>query len=551
MLRLFLLVVLILMGVVANPALAAAAGANPATNALDLYYEVTHGFVDTAKRAGAMLLFGLLGIQIAINGIKKLIRPSEMEGLISAVVWPLISTAFFIALIQLSDTFLPRVIQGFEGLGRQAGGGMALTPDEIIFYGIDVAMEMQNAFTEATGTGVMAFVENIFPALFLLFIQIVVVIAHAILGMQMALALISAYFWYCVTPILLGFGGLSYTKDMAFSALKGGIAIGAKLMVIYLIASVTIRMAPVWGALIASVSLDNLKPFWIVGTSVALLAYLAMQVPKLASDLINGQASLTAGDAATNTMMGMAALATAGAGAMATGQAIKQAGAAAAETLGGLVQAGASGLNSASDFGKTGMDAVGHAAKEVMGHGGGIVGGSVRSMLDTSFSNVKAGMDESLGGRVAQSIEAGRGGSISPTGGDGGGASRMSPQEAGQQVDKMIANGSATNPENAQHVSDHLSSMTPESSKSGSPGGSEAGLGDASQVSLSSGTQNGGGSQISNEQLGQQLERLASTMENGNKPSTSDRIRNLTGYVPSDQATVGVSSNLGHGGGEE
>lgn len=520
------------------PQYVGAAEINPTKDALDLYYEVTQSFVDQAKKAGMLLLLGLLGMQITINGVKKLIRPSEMEGLVSAILWPLISVSFFAALIQLSDTLLPRLIDSFTWLGQKAGGGMKLSPGEFIFYGIDVAMEMQEKFNVLAGDGFIDAVMNIFPAMFLLFIQIVVVLSFAILGMQMALALINAYFWFCVTPILLGFGGVSYTKDMALSSLKGGIAVGVKLMVIYLIAAVALKMAPLWGTLIGTISLDNFKPFWVVGTSVALLAYLAMQVPKLAADLLNGTASLTAGDAATNTMMGMAALATAGAGAMAAGGAIKHAGGAALETLGGLAQAGMSGMNSAHDLGKAGFDAVGHATKEVASHSGGVVGGSLRNMLDTSSSNLRAGVESSFGGRVAQSIESSRGGSIS----------------AAPEVGRNAGNINGSDMGDAGNTKNSQGGGAPEPSNSGGVvnNSSDAGLGDASQASLSSGE--GGSSPISNDKfdkLGQQLEQLTSTMADGRQASTADKIRNLAGYVPSDQAAVGVSSNLGHGGGEE
>lgn len=508
---------ILFLGITSQCALAAV---DPANDMLDHFYQVTHGFVDQAKKAGMLLLFGLLGIQIAINGIKKLINPAEMEGLISAIIWPLISTTFFAALILLSDTYLPRLIGSFEWLGQQAGSGMELSPSEFVFHGIDVAIQMQDAFQQAIGGGTITVLLNIFPAIFLLFIQIVVVVSFAALGLQMALALINAYFWFCITPILLGFGGLSYTKDMALSALKGGIAVGMKLMVIYFIAAVALRMAPLWGELIGTISLTNFRPFWVVGTSVAMFAYLAFQAPKLAADLLNGTASLTAGDAATNTMMGMAALATAGAGTMAAAQAAKQAGGSALETLGGIAQAGAAGMNSAHDLGKTGMNAVGHAAKEVSSHSGGIVGGSIHDMLDTSSSNMRKGMNESFGGRVAQSIESSRGGNMLPAG--------EARKNAGEAPAPISGNQSA------------IPGREGASPDAGSPG-----FGDASQASLSQGSSSAGS--LSNDELGKQLQQLTESWGSQNQPTTADKIRNMAGYVPNDQQSVGVNAQLGGG----
>lgn len=501
------LLAIVLLGVASSQC--AWAEVDPAGDAMDLYYQVTHSFIADAKRAGMLLLFGLLGLQITINGIKKLMSPSEIDGLVGAVVWPITSAAFYAALIQFSDTMLPKLVGSFEYLGKQAGSGMELSPGEFVFHGIDVAMQMQTAFQQAIGGGTITFLLNIFPALFLLFIQIVVVLSFAVLGLQMALALINAYFYFAITPILLGFGGLSFTRDMALSALKGGIAVGMKMMVIYFIAAVALRMAPLWGELIGTISLTNFRPFWVVGTSVALFAYLANQVPKLAADLLNGTASLTAGDAASNSMMGMAAMATAGAGMVGAAQAAKQAGASATETLGKLVHGGSPGLDAG---GATGGGRGGAIAQASGGGGdrGGITGGSVRNMLDTSPSQTRAsGGSDALGGGTSRG--AGRGGdaSSSPAGGQAGGGS------SGQT-------GAASN------------SL-----------GSD--FGDASDARFGGGASGNGN--ISNDELAKQLQQFAASMGNQNQPSTADKIRNLASYVPNDQASVGVNAQLGGSGG--
>lgn len=459
---------------------------DPAKDAMDLYYQVTHSFIDEAKSAGMKLLFGLLGMQITINGIKKLMNPSELDGLVGAVVWPLISGLFFVGLIKFSDTMLPQLVGSFEYLGRQADGGMMeLSPNEFVFHGIDVAMQMQDAYNKAIGPGAVTFLLNIFPALFLLFIQIVVVLSFAVLGLQMALALINAYFWFAITPILLGFGGLSYTRDMALSALKGGIAVGMKLMIVYFVAAVALKMAPLWGELIGSISLTNFRPFWVVGTSVAIFAYLSNQVPKLAADLLNGTASLTAGDAASNTMMGAAALATAGAGTVAAAQAAKQAGSSATETLGKIIQSGGGGVG-ASGVAGGGMGAISQAEN------GASPGASPGGVFGSSMS-AKGMLGDSRGGDSSLAGSAGK---------DGGGAS---------------SSGSGSN------------------------------LGDGSQAKLGGGSGGGGSGSISNEQLAEQLEKFAANMGGQNKPSAADRLRNAASYIPNDNHSVGVNAQLSGG----
>lgn len=532
-------------------------------NILSLYHDATQSFRQNVKQAAIALLLALVGLQFLVNGAKKLIKPNEFEGLVSTFVMSLISATFFIVLIE-SDWIFIKVIEGFTQFGRIGSGMQELTPDSLLFKGIETAGELFNTYKNATGggSGLVAVLKDPFTAFFLLFIQIVIIASFAVMAAQLVLAMIGAYFWVGIIPVLLGFGGLSYTRDMAITAIKGGIAIGVKLMTIYVVASVSVALAEKFGSYLAAFSsADNSLPAldqgcWSIAFSCAIMAYLSMQIPKLASDLLNGQSSLTAGDAASNAMImgaGIAAGATTIAGMATSG----------AASLEGLRRAASASMNSAGEYGKTGAGAALHAGGQMMRHGGSVLADGMRS-VGAQFSN-KA--DASFGGQVAESINSSMGGSMSPTNpsapaagadtttsspgpsGDTGGASFP-----GAGAAPGISGTSASTPSSpvttaamsaAQHSSVDAARATSSlgsfnsnlastpSSGGDTPGVTSPGRGNTSAQAMGDAS----GASVTSQQPGNSYPPEARSL--------AETFKGMSEYLPPDQHTVGVNANLG------
>jgi type IV secretion system protein TrbL len=477
------------------------------------YQTAAGSFGDKVRSIGVRLLFLLFGIQLAINGIKYVLKSQDVGEILGGVVYSVFSVGFFFALIEPLHRWLPTVIDSFTKIGQTGSGLAELSPSGIISQASDIISVMLTKYNASEG--MLSILKNFFPSLILAFAAIVIFAAFCVLAWQMALAMISGYFWLAFMPVLLGFGGISFTRDIAMNALKGGIAIGMKIAVVYLVAGTAGTLAPIWGEQLNTMTVTNLEPLWQIVFGAGLLAYLSFQLPKLAADLMNGTASLSAGDAASNMLMGAAGMAAVGGGAAAVGKA--GAGLGASATTGalsgaaGLAQAAQAGLASAADKGKTGLSAAAHAASEVVNHGLGLGGTAVSrtaASASASFSDQVAG---SAGAKIARSIDATRGGSIGP--GGSGTAATGAPTAAHSQATASAAPGGGA----LQAEKGFLESIGAQPP------------GDAAGASIAGGRPASTAGGLGSASLARPLH---------------ERIRDIGNQVPQDQHTVGLSANI-------
>ncbi len=468
----------------------------------DAFRVAADTFGHRIKIYGLQLLAVLAVIQIALTMQKVLIAGGGLEEVAKALLFAnVMPFGFFLFAIYSSETILPSIISTFDFIGQKGSGLDQLTPSVVMTQGIDVQQLMVKQFNEVTGTGLIDAIKNFAPSLILTGCCFIVLISFGVLAAQMALALISGYFWVAVTPFILGFGGVSFTRDIAVGALKGGIAIGMKILCVYLVAGVATELAPVMGNGMGQVTLTDWSPlFWVSMTSM-ILAYLSFQLPKLASDLMNGTASLSAGDAGTN--MAAAAAMTAGGGVAAASVAGGAANAILSAASAGLAGSGNSLSGAAAsrlEAGASAGSSAGSAVASVAPPAGGLRGGGMPS-------------GRGYGPAVLPSAS-------SSTSGSDGGASygAVAPPASGAASQGGAVGGS------------EASSFGSGTSSNASPPSSS--LGDASGASLS-----GTGGQTQDSKGASTLERAASAYS---------KVMEHQQAVPQDSHTVGLSASLSH-----
>lgn len=544
-----------------------------ASNVLDTtmskFHDATNLFGSRIQSAAIRLLFTLASIQLGVNILLLLLKTIELDALLSSVARWMLTTAFFYTLMHFSETWLPTILDSFELLGQQGSGLSRLTPSTILTQGIDLGNVMVSTFNQTTGAdkGFIEALRNFFPAMVLVGISMITFISFVILAMQMALTMISGYLWLCITPLLLGFGGMQFTRDIAVNSLKGGIAIGMKFLVVYLIAGVAGILAPVLGESMKDVTLTDWSPlYWTQGVAM-ILAYLSFQLPKVAADLMNGTASLSAGDAASNVAMmaaggvgAVAAAGGAGAALAAAGKAGIGAASSAAAGATGLVKALGAGLNAANDLGKTGISAGAHAAGQVAGHGLGMATNALGSAVSNSAGGFSKAVENSAGGKIATAIENQRGGSMSGASPAASGSSGSGPSNGG-----ATSGSTSSAPSSATSTSSSGSTAASSGVTSGTSGGS--GTTASSGAPVAGGSAPTGGSYASNaSNMGPSVLPTGSAFSSTGDASTAsisggdsapyqplpersgpalqDRIRSAGQNVPNDSHTVGLAANL-------
>lgn len=206
--------------------------------------------------------------------------------------------------------------------------------------------------------------------------------------------------------LLLGFGGISFTRDIPKNYLSYAISSGTQLFMIYVIVGMGMQLADSWPATLStSVTPDAIvRQVLQLGVASLVFASLAWSIPKAAASLVNGAVSMGAGD-----LFGAAGAAAGGA---AAGAAIATGGtstlAAAAK---GAMQAATAGTTLAAEQGATGFGAalkgLGHAAGAMKSEAGAALkaraGFSPPSAAATDGRGRKV---DNLGTRAANNLQA-------------------------------------------------------------------------------------------------------------------------------------------------
>ncbi len=305
----------------AHPAIAADGTLDGITSQ---YQTAAQQFGDRIVNLGLQLLVILAGLQLSINMVMKLLGKMEMEELVAALIKSIITVGIFTYFIKQAGPNMLSIISLFTTAGQAGSGLPELSATSIFNQGIQLQTLMVEEFNAATGAndGLLAAVQNFFPAMMLTAVSLVIILAFAMLAIQMVMVQIELFFVMAVAPILFGFGGISYTRDIAINAFKSAIASGVKMLIIYLVAGVAYTLAKEWGNNMQYVSLTNWWPYYQAMGGALLMAALSLQLPKIAGAIMSGSTALSAGESAAATIGATAGVAALGAGALAGGAAM-------------------------------------------------------------------------------------------------------------------------------------------------------------------------------------------------------------------------------------
>lgn len=384
---------------------------------MDKFIEVLQGF-EGVIRPAAMQLFGtLMTIELAVWSYKQIINGIEDVGSFALKLsWNIFIFGFFGWLMMNSHQLMSAIIQTFFKLGQDATGLGPLDAVSMLSTGVNTAL----AIPKAADLGMFSFLDKPLVVLTAIIAEIMTLAAFFVTAAQLVMAQVEAMIVISAAPIILAFGALSFTRDIATKVLSHALGTGVKVMTIYILAGVMVKIGPEISAVLAENGAQFMSSpgqlLEIIGIA-GLMVLLAFFIPTVAGAMLSGQASLSGGSA-INSAMGVAA-GGAAIGAFAIGGAQQAASAAggaamnAAASAGGIAQALKAGVGEAGDLGKSGAEAAGFATGRVVGQGLGMAAsgiGSALSGLGESFSEKMSG---STGGKIAAAIENSRGGSMS------------------------------------------------------------------------------------------------------------------------------------------
>ncbi|MBX9431295.1 P-type conjugative transfer protein TrbL [Ralstonia pseudosolanacearum] len=378
--------------VLATPAFADTGGYDVG-NIMDKYQTAAQQFGTAISGAALKLCFTLFTIDLVWTVLGRLIKGADTAEIGVAVIFRVMWMG--LVLWVMNNPSVPLAfVNGFIQLGKTGANTSVISPGDVFWQGVDLVNVMINSFADnATVAGVpvpagIAAMANPFAAVLIGTSLLVIIICYAMLAAQFAVAWIQLWFYLAVYPIVLAFGAMKWTKDVAMKVFTTPLVYGVRFMAIYFIIAVGTTLAQDFGNEIAQLSLTNLKPIWTVLAGSVLLFMLTLKVPTLASDLLSGTASLSAGDGAAGALAAGGAIGAA-AGAMYAG------GSTVANGLAGAIRAGQSAITQAREKGATGLVPTAAGAA-------GAVGSAIG---EATMEKVKGLGSDSAGGRLAERID--------------------------------------------------------------------------------------------------------------------------------------------------
>lgn len=462
----------------ASPALAQASGG--LDQIVDVYKNGANAW-GPSLRQYAISLFGLLAtIEFVWSFARLTVKGADFGELASELLTRVMFIGFFYWLMIASGEIAPSIVESFRQAGdaasTAAGGSSKMRPNDIWRTGVEVS----NAIL-STKVGLDA---GKFVALALA--GLILIVCFALMAAAMIIALVEGYIIMNAGILLMGFGGSSWTKDIAVKTMTYAVSVGAKLFVIQILAGMSEVMVKSWTAGFSAAGAASpeymSQILEIVGASIVMLA-LVFSIPNIVQGIINGSSP-----GSHNALTGAAA-------AVAGGVA-----GAAAVAAGGFM-AGSGAMKLASEQMKA-ADAAGTGASTGLGRVGGFISATSKNLGQSAMSDVGA----KLSGRVRGGNAAGRMGAAMndqaahmqkertkpPAPGDGsgeaaeaapsatGGDSSSAGGEGGEGGDgegsirpEGPISGASTAPEGSSEDVIHGAAPTPEPMLAGSGGGEQ------------------------------------------------------------------------------
>lgn len=181
--------------------------------------------------AAATKLFWLLSlIDLVWNGIELALKRAGIEDAIASFTRWVMTTGFFLTLLQYSHVWGSAIINSFRQLGTEAaakipGAAPGLDPSDIFDTGLRISADLVRGLSFT----------DIGDALVRSFTGLVMMLLFAALAAFVLIALIEMYVVLSASIILLGFGGSRFTSDYSRKYYAHVVSVGLKLFAMQLL----------------------------------------------------------------------------------------------------------------------------------------------------------------------------------------------------------------------------------------------------------------------------------------------------------------------------
>lgn len=275
------------------------------TNALTQFlttFSAAYGLIWT--NGGEYLLWVLAAIELVLLGLWWALGGHER---IVDAIRKVLFLMFWLWLVSNFAWLAPLFVYSLVDAGLIGGGGTAgnhgiiLDPSRIFTAGVTAITPLLTQIESMDDW------DQIGQVIVLWLSAFIILVAFAIVAIQVFLAVLEFYLFLGLSAILLPFGINRYTKFIAERTLGGVVNYGVKLMVLAFILAVTeptLTGVLSFSVTDGTVAWNEIFSVMVIAWAIALLAWNA---PGIAAGLVSGAPSLSAGTATQNTVVGATA----------------------------------------------------------------------------------------------------------------------------------------------------------------------------------------------------------------------------------------------------
>jgi len=380
-----------------------------------------------AARAPAIAVFNqyagglfraLALVEMAWTALLLLLERSDLQSWTAGMLRRLLVLFAFLWLLQNGVGFSDRIMNSFIQIGSEAAAmPVGASPGDIVFRGAEIA---ENLVLKADITG---FLISPAPTLVIILAAIIVFVSFVVVAIHFIMALVESYIVVSAGLIFLGFGGNSVTRPYVERYFALSVAVGVKLMILYMVVGIGTALSTSWAAQANNIS-NTLLPFRdcfdLIGGSL-IFAAVAWGVPKFAASILAGSPAFTGGDIISMGMStvqaglmvaGGAALATRGAAMVVGGGAARLA---AASGAGGAAGGSAGAPGGGGSGGGPGSGSGGRPSGGSGGDGGGVYSPSQPAPPSGSNGSSNATGDQPSSAGTTANCSSGQGSAPSMT----------------------------------------------------------------------------------------------------------------------------------------
>lgn len=271
--------------------------------------------------ASARSLFLVLAtIQIAWNFIQLAADgKTDMQSVVSMLIRQMIFIGFFYYFLDNGVTIFNSIIKGFEEKGQELS---RVTSVSVIFsLGVDTALDIiYNAWEINDGLSVIPIMAIVG------FAALIVLMAFTTATLCALITLSKTYIACTVGVYFLGFGGNSYTKDIAINSVKVCFMSGVEYFTIFLMVSIGRDLFANIVTLETMKSIGTYSLSFQVVVAAVVFGGCVKTIPGFVAGIVTGSSG-SAGGGSAGEAGGMMAMAGAAAGAAVTGGAMLAGGA--------------------------------------------------------------------------------------------------------------------------------------------------------------------------------------------------------------------------------